>query len=1056
MPGNNLTVVSLYDSQNNVVGYAAGTAEETALAASQVYGASDPVTQTAVQFLKDVMAIKVKDVREAAEADGVLINGNLYDTSFDAQVKYLGSLVFATRDPNYSGEWKTLNNGYVTLDSLGVYTVCSGIMTYLQNCSVWEQDLLAAISAATTVAQLQAIDFYAGKPVGSAGLPPPAPGTTAPPPLEAGSVNVADVVADTCTISGLTKSGSITTTGNITCGGAFSTASFALASVNTGAVTATSVTAGSGTISTTGATNTGSLAVSGNATVTGTLGAGATTLSSLTTTGATNTGSLTVTGTQTTGTYLRSNGTTATLSAIQAADVPTLNQNTTGTAANVTATTNASVTTLSALSLPVAQVTGTLPVTKGGTGSATALTQFGVKYASTAAAEATTTAGTTGLPLLANTVTGPAFGQLSLTAGVTGVLPIANGGTGSTTAAAAITALTGAQTSGTYLRSNGTAASLSAIQAADVPTLNQNTTGTSSNVTGLTNATLTTLSALTLPTTQLTGTLAIANGGTGNTTGVATNVVGTANLSVATITTTGNATFQSVTVNTPLSVLGVTGASTLGSTLSVTGVTTHSASIQTSATNTLDASGTGNSGNAINWSNGGAGYVQTLYNSSTAVTSAGLLVKSAANSTNPVFSVDYGVAQATAGTALFRVLGNGNVTVAGTLGAGSTTVTSLAAGSGAITTTGTLSTGAATVTSLNSGSGLIATTGALNSATIVTTGNGTIGGTLSVTGVSTFTSSIQSSATNTLDAAGAGNNGDAINWASSGVGYVQTLYNSSTAATSAGLLVKCANNTTNPVFSVDYGAAQATAGTALFRVLGNGNVGLGTSATAPAYILDINTSGTNTSIMRLGNSTGGAGNLTGIYMSPFSGRTGGPSAQIGANDDGNFSANILFSTAPTGNGTVATERMRVTSTGLVGIGNTAPAESLDVTGNVRARHFRGNATTSPTIVKGPGTNTTTLGSVSLAANSSDASGQISVSAATTITTTTGTIIATVTFAQAYTTTPFVTLYPTNAAAGAIAYWPHVIASTTGFTINVSNNTGLANATTYTWAYQVIQ
>ena len=83
----------------------------------------------------------------------------------------------------------------------------------------------------------------------------------------------------------------------------------------------------------------------------------------------------------------------------------------------------------------------------------------------------------------------------SLTLGT--ALPIASGGTGQTTAAAAITALTGTQTSGQYLRSNGTNAVMSAIQAADVPTLNQNTTGTAGNVSG---------------------TVAIANGGTGATT----------------------------------------------------------------------------------------------------------------------------------------------------------------------------------------------------------------------------------------------------------------------------------------------------------------------------------------------------------------------------------------------------------------------------------------------------------------------------------------------------------------------------------------------------------
>jgi hypothetical protein len=63
---------------------------------------------------------------------------------------------------------------------------------------------------------------------------------------------------------------------------------------------------------------------------------------------------------------------------------------------------------------------------------------------------------------------------------ISGTVAIANGGTGQTTQAAAITALTGTQTSGYYLRSNGTNSVLSAIQAADVPILNQNTTGSAS------------------------------------------------------------------------------------------------------------------------------------------------------------------------------------------------------------------------------------------------------------------------------------------------------------------------------------------------------------------------------------------------------------------------------------------------------------------------------------------------------------------------------------------------------------------------------------------------
>jgi hypothetical protein len=89
-------------------------------------------------------------------------------------------------------------------------------------------------------------------------------------------------------------------------------------------------------------------------------------------------------------------------------------------------------------------------------------------------------------------------------ANVSGTVAIANGGTGQTTQQAAMDALAGSTTSGQYLRGNGTDVVMSAIQAADVPTLNQNTTGTAANVTG---------------------TVAVANGGTGATTLTANNVI---------------------------------------------------------------------------------------------------------------------------------------------------------------------------------------------------------------------------------------------------------------------------------------------------------------------------------------------------------------------------------------------------------------------------------------------------------------------------------------------------------------------------------------------------
>jgi hypothetical protein len=168
-----------------------------------------------------------------------------------------------------------------------------------------------------------------------------------------------------------------------------------------------------------------------------------------------------------------------------------------------------------------------------------ALTNSSITIGSTAVSlggTATTIAGLTSVT--STTFVGALTGNASTatsatTAGnVTGIVAIANGGSGASTAQTAINAFAGATTSGYYLRGNGTNVLMSAIQAADVPTLNQNTTGTAANITASSNSTLTTLSALNLPGSQVsgnisgnaanvTGTVAIANGGTGQTTAAA-------------------------------------------------------------------------------------------------------------------------------------------------------------------------------------------------------------------------------------------------------------------------------------------------------------------------------------------------------------------------------------------------------------------------------------------------------------------------------------------------------------------------------------------------------
>lgn len=254
-----------------------------------------------------------------------------------------------------------------------------------------------------------------------------------------GSGTVTSVAVSGGTTGLTTSGGPITSSGTITLTGTLS-----IANGGTGQTTANaafnalapSQTGNSGKVLTTDGTNTSWTAVGGSGTVTS---VGLSLPSIFTVTGSPVTAAGTLTGTLASQTanyvFAAPNGVAGapTFRAIVAADIPTLNQNTTGTAANVT---------------------GTVAIANGGTGATTAsaaLTNLGAYPSSNPSGYTSNTGtvtsvavsgGTTGL----TTSGGPVTGSGTIT--LAGTLALANGGTGQTTASASFDALSPSTTKG--------------------------------------------------------------------------------------------------------------------------------------------------------------------------------------------------------------------------------------------------------------------------------------------------------------------------------------------------------------------------------------------------------------------------------------------------------------------------------------------------------------------------------------------------------------------------------------------------------------------------------
>lgn len=167
---NDISIVDLLDKNGKIVGYATGTAKETAVMSQSVWTsqAGDAQAVEAIDVLKAALAARVHDTRRSAESNGMTIGADVIATDTGSQVKLVAALLHAQNDPSFSTPWRTLDNKYIDLDADGISGTCASMLAYIQSCYEWERSLLSTIQAAQTIDELQKIDLCAHKPRGGA------------------------------------------------------------------------------------------------------------------------------------------------------------------------------------------------------------------------------------------------------------------------------------------------------------------------------------------------------------------------------------------------------------------------------------------------------------------------------------------------------------------------------------------------------------------------------------------------------------------------------------------------------------------------------------------------------------------------------------------------------------------------------------------------------------------------------------------------------------------------------------------------------------------------
>ena len=127
-----------------------------------VYNYQLPNTES----MKTLKKAKLASKRWEIETSGAVINGNLYATDRESQVKYTAVAValFQANPLTWTINWKVGDGTFVVLNAQQMSGVINTVMTHVQTSFNKEAEFIAQIDVCTTVEEILAIDLEQGWP----------------------------------------------------------------------------------------------------------------------------------------------------------------------------------------------------------------------------------------------------------------------------------------------------------------------------------------------------------------------------------------------------------------------------------------------------------------------------------------------------------------------------------------------------------------------------------------------------------------------------------------------------------------------------------------------------------------------------------------------------------------------------------------------------------------------------------------------------------------------------------------------------------------------------